>query len=124
MNKEYDFSRIGKRMPYTTPDGFFDKLQDDIWKEVKQNGPESGNGKAAPGAKTQAGGRKPGRLRLVVSSVMAVAASVALVLALQTGFTGTGHVSTNDVDKAFSQLSTDDQDYLLNVYQNDVFINE
>ena len=31
MEKEFDFNRIGKRMPYTTPEGFFNKMEADIW---------------------------------------------------------------------------------------------
>ena len=33
INKEFDFDKIGKRMPYTTPEGFFNNLEDDIWKD-------------------------------------------------------------------------------------------
>ena len=27
MDKKFDFNQIGKRMPYSTPDNFFDKLE-------------------------------------------------------------------------------------------------
>lgn len=30
MESNFDFNKIGKRMPYTTPDGFFDSLETDI----------------------------------------------------------------------------------------------
>ena len=26
MEKEFDFDKIGKRMPYQTPEGFFDEM--------------------------------------------------------------------------------------------------
>ena len=35
MEKKFDFNQIGKRMPYSTPDNFFDKLE----KEVKASLP-------------------------------------------------------------------------------------
>ena len=35
MEKEFDFDKIGKRMPYQTPDGFFDEMEENIWNEVK-----------------------------------------------------------------------------------------
>ena len=28
MEKEFDFKNIGKQMPYRTPDGFFDRMQE------------------------------------------------------------------------------------------------
>lgn len=37
MEKEFDFDKIGKRMPYQTPDGFFDEMEANIWNEVKGN---------------------------------------------------------------------------------------
>lgn len=36
MESNFDFNKIGKRMPYTTPDGFFDSLETDILKRSKQ----------------------------------------------------------------------------------------
>ena len=36
MEENYDFNRIGKQMPYTVPDGFFEKLEEDVvgaWNE-------------------------------------------------------------------------------------------
>lgn len=57
-------------------------------------------------------------------SIIAVAASVTLVFIVNMNFSKQATVSIKDVDNAFSQLSTDDQAYLLDVYQDDVFINE
>ena len=51
-------------------------------------------------------------------------ASVALVLIVNINLSKQSTVSINDVDQAFGKLSTDDQAYLLNVYQEDIFINE
>lgn len=30
MKDTFDFDKIGKRMPYRTPDGFFDKMEEDV----------------------------------------------------------------------------------------------
>lgn len=131
MNKDFDFDHIGKRTPYTTPDGFFDELEDDIWKEVKgdfqkeendASRDEDGNAVVMP-TKPQAQ-RKPTKLRLLVRSAIAVAASIALVLVIGMNFSKTDTATINDVDQAFSQLTTDDQAYLLNIYQEDVFLDE
>lgn len=100
-NKEFDFNNIGKRMPYTTPEGFFDKLETDIWKEVK-----------------------PAKTHFFIRSFIAVAASIAVLIAIHIGFSQSDNATISDVDQAFNQLTTADQNYLLDVYQNDVFINE
>jgi len=121
-NKEFDFNKIGKQMPYTTPDGFFDKLEDEIWTEMKDDFQKQKNDKTA--VKTKLQERKPAKLRLLMRSVLAVAASIALVLVIHMNFSKSNNASINDVDQAFSQLTTDDQAYLLNIYQDDVFINE
>ena len=34
MKKDFDFDRVGKRLPYTVPDDFFAKLEDDIYNKV------------------------------------------------------------------------------------------
>ena len=108
MNKEFDFDNIGKQMPYTTPDGFFDHLEEDIWKEVKNDCQKE----------------KPAKMRILMRSMIAVAASIAMLLVVNMNFSKPASASVNDVDQAFSQLTTDDQAYLLNIYQEDVFINE
>ena len=37
MEKTFDFNTIGKRMPYTVPDGFFDKMEEDIVASLSSN---------------------------------------------------------------------------------------
>ena len=37
MSKEFEFDKIGKRMPYTTPNGFFEHLEDNIWEKIKDD---------------------------------------------------------------------------------------
>lgn len=115
MNKDFDFNKIGKRLPYTTPDGFFDKLEDDIWKEV--------NTVVTP-VDTPRTTRRTSKLRLVMRSAIAVAAAIALMLIINMKFSKPAPATLTDVDMAFSQLSESDQAYLLNIYGDDVFINE
>lgn len=108
-------------MPYTTPDGFFDKIEDNIWAEVKSDYQAEDGRTVAIEARP---GRKPAKLHLFVLGVMAVAASIALLVVVNMNFFKSDNASINDVDQAFSQLTTDDQAYLLTIYQDDVFINE
>ena len=121
MNKDFDFDKVGKRMPYTTPDGFFDKLEEDIWKEVKSDCQAKADDKPVMSA-TRPTGRNPFKSRSLLRSVIAVAAFLALVLVFSIDFSKQSPATINDVDQAFSQLITDDQAYLLDIYQDDVFI--
>ncbi len=121
MNKEFDFDEVGKRMPYTTPDGFFDKLEEDIWKEIKSDCLEKADDKPVMSV-TRQRRLNPFKSRSLMRSVIAVAAFIALVLVFSIDFPNQSPATINDVDQAFSQLITDDQDYLLDIYQDDVFI--
>ncbi len=124
MNKDFDFGHIGKRTPYTTPDGFFDQLEDSIWKELKDDFRKEVDGNADVASMKPHSVRKSAKLRLLVRSAIAVAASIVLAFVVGMGFSKTDTATINDVDQAFSQLSSDDQAYLLSVYQDDVFLNE
>ena len=54
----------------------------------------------------------------------AEAAYVALMLVINMNISKTSPTTINDVDQAFSRLSIDDQAYLLDIHQDDVFITE
>lgn len=123
MNKNFDFDKIGKRMPYTVPNGFFNKLEDDILKEVKSGGQEKENDKSVA-METPHVGHKPAKSQLLMRSILAVAASIALMLIINMNISRAKSVTINDIDEAFSQLSIDDQAYLLDIYQDDIFISE
>ena len=69
-------------------------------------------------------------MRVMWTAVLAVAASVAVLLVLHIDFSAphSAQPSQTDrglqaVDQAFAQLSAADQAYLLDVYQEDVFLN-
>lgn len=110
MKDEFDFNRIGKRMPYTAPEGFSDDIEKNVWATIKDEVTPS----------------KPKwnyRLWYSISGGL-VAASVALLLVFNIM---PGHQKTDDFEmfeQAFSNLSNADQNYLLTVYQDDLFINE
>ena len=105
MEQNYDFSKIGKQMPYTVPDGFFDKLEENVMKEC------------AP--------TKPRVIRMAIRAALAIAACIALFLVVKKVLPQ-GQDTANDdfenVELAFNNLSTDDQDYLLEVYQEEQFL--
>jgi len=117
MEENYDFSRIGKQMPYTVPDGFFEKLEEDVvgaWNE--ECGMRNEDTSAAKRAKV---------VRMAVRAAIAVAACIALLLIVKKALPQGQDAAADDFDSvelAFNNLSTEDQDYLLEVYQEEQFL--
>lgn len=112
MEKKFDLDKIGKRMPYNVPDGFFDTIEVNILKETTEKERQKPN-------------RRRARL-IAIRAFIAVAACVAFLFVFNTYLktSVTDNVEMSDIDYAFSNLSTDDQAYLVDMYQNDIFINE
>lgn len=138
---KFDFKQVGRRMPYTTPDGFFKDMEKNILEAVKDDTPQAVN--IQPQAVTnqpQAVKVQPKKrpvFKMIWAAAIAVAASVAVLLVLNIDFSAadaslasshSSHPSRaksdlEQVDQAFAQLSEADQAYLLDVYQEDVFLN-
>ena len=118
---KFDFGKVGKRMPYSTPEGFFKEMEANILEQVKDDKPKP----------VRIQPKKRHLIRGIWAAAMAVAASVAVLLVLNIDFAAP-HSSLPSqadngmqaVDQAFAQLSSADQAYLLNVYQEDVFLAE
>lgn len=126
MSKILNIDKTKRNRPYTTPTGFFDELEDNIWKEVKGEFPNTQINDCIGQVKLSVRtiSRKLPKLRLFIGTALAAVASTVLVLMVNLKYGQQNSYSVNDVDQAFSQLSPDDQSFLLNVYQDDIFINE
>lgn len=109
MEKDFDFNSIGKRMPYQVPDGFFDQLEKDVWKEIKEE-PNQGKNKLCI------------RTHIVWGSIATLAAGIAFLLLLRPVWMPEPAYSFSTVEEAFSNLCLEDQDYLFETYQDDVFL--
>lgn len=130
----FDFKQVGKRMPYTTPDGFFKDMEKNILEAVKDDTPQAV--KIQPQSVKVQPKKRP-VFKIIWAAAIAVAASVAVLLVLNIDFSAadsslaSSHSSQpsqaksdlEQVDQAFAQLSEADQAYLLDVYQEDVFLN-
>ena len=117
MDKNFDFNQVGKRMPYSTPDDFFAKMQSNILDAV-QDMPQK-NTKIKTNRRTV-------RKWLWPVSLSAAAAVVAMFVSnihFLAPNTPTASSDIQDVEQAFAQLSECDQAYIVDVYQDDVFIN-
>ena len=112
MEQNYDFNKIGKQMPYTVPDGFFSKLEDSVMEVWSEN--------------TSAAKAKRAKVvRMAIRAVLAVAACIALFLIVRQTLPKGQDTVADDFDKvelAFNNLDTEDQDYLLEVYQEELFL--
>ena len=118
---KFDFDQVGKRMPYSMPEGFFKEMEANILEQVKDD-------KQVPVRRQP---KKRPLMKVIWAAAMAVAASVAVLLVLNIDFmaphSSLPSQADNEmqaVDQAFAQLSSADQAYLLNVYQEDVFLDE
>ena len=119
--EKFDFGKVGKRMPYSTPDDFFKDMEANILEQVKDDKPKP----------VRIQPKKRPLMKVIWTAAIAVAASVAVLLILHIDFAAP-HSSLPSqadnemqaVDQAFAQLSSADQAYLLNVYQEDVFLDE
>ena len=112
MEKIFDFEQVGKRMPYTVPDGFFDEIEENVIKEVRSEGLEV---REYP--------KRRKTLTITICSIMAIAAAVALFFVVQPLLPKSNEDDFASVELAFNNLSTDDQDFLIQVYEDDLFIN-
>ena len=95
---ENDLENMEKKMPYTVPEGFFDEMEKHLMQEVETK-------------------KKNRKLRnTALWTGFAVAASLALLLVLRQGWHNTEDESFKQVDMAFNQLSDDDQQLMLEYF--------
>ena len=122
MEKQFDFNNVGKRMPYyDMPDGFFERLQDNVMREIHDTPT------VQPSAiKAKSKTRKAWVLRLVpLTSVAAAALVVWLLIPHNTQKqTAPQDGSYAQVEQAFNNLSDADRNYLVSTYQDDLFLNQ
>lgn len=119
MKQTFDFKQIGKRMPYRVPNGFFQEMEHNVLDAVAEKATER------KPAMTE---RKPLQAKRFVFTRLAkyaaaVAASVVVLLAVNVKFFYVAApTDMQDVEAAFDQLSLSDQECLVELYQEDVFL--
>ena len=70
--EKFDFSKVGKRMPYSTPDDFFKDMDANILEQVKDDKPKP----------VRIEPKKRPLMKVIWTAAIAVAASVAVLLVL------------------------------------------
>lgn len=105
---------VGKRMPYNVPDDFFATLEENVMREVKADTAQS----VAP----------PQRKAWLSKGFRRFSIAAAATLAVLVGYHALSRSQSEDnftaVEEAFAHLSEEDQEYLLEVYQEDIFMEE
>lgn len=121
--------KLNKRLPYSVPDGFFDVMEANVMAKIKADA-EAGTSVGDDKADTQMWDKRYRktikRTRTISLSFLAMAASLLLLFTILPKTTKTAQ-QTNDlesIDKAFSQLSTDDQTFLMEIYDDDMFLDD
>lgn len=121
--------KLNKRLPYSVPDGFFDVMEANVMEKIKADaeaGTSVGDDKADTQMRDKQYRKTMRRTRTISLSFLAMAASLLLLFTIFPKSTKTAQ-QINDmesIDKAFSQLSTDDQTFLMEVYDDDMFLDD
>ncbi len=119
MKQTFDFKQIGKQMPYRVPNGFFQEMEHNVLDAVAEKTAERKSAMAEC---------KPLQAKRFVFTRLAkyaaaVAASVVVLLAVNVKFFYVAApTDMQDVEAAFDQLSLSDQECLVELYQEDVFL--
>lgn len=119
MKQTFDFKQIGKRMPYRVPNGFFQEMEHNVLDAVAEKAAER---KSAMAECKSVQAKRFVFTRLAKYAAV-VAASVVVLLAVNVKFFHTAApTDMQDVEAAFNQLSLSDQECLVELYQEDVFL--
>ena len=113
MEEPFNFEKIGKKMPYSVPENFFDTMEENLKTMVM----ETDNTPTHP--------IKKNNHRKWVYLTTGIVAAVALLLLTVHIFLpkqSASDYSFDQVELAFNNLSMDDQDFLMEVYEDDVFM--
>lgn len=114
---ESPLNSIGQRLPYTVPEGFFEHLEERTIATIQ----------SAPTAAKASPKRQKKGLHRTVAFISSIAAVVALVVCWSVWHKPSIQAdapTVDDVAQAFASLTTADQAYLLELYQEDTFIND
>lgn len=122
MKKTFDFKRVGRRMPYEVPKDFFSDFRQSVTERLDSD--PSLDASAPPAPIVVPAGRR--RVSLIRRLSLGAAAAVALFLVGRFVWMGPleAEVSFEHVATAYSHLSEADQDLLLQLYEDDVFMDE
>lgn len=118
MKTDFNLDRVGKRMPYKVSDHFFEKLEENVFQQVQSCSSECAHSSDSLCQQTKY------KLPMCLKWGASVAAVVVCLLGGSWWLTTQRQSISVEVEQAFAALSIEDQDYMLSVYQEDLFLNE
>lgn len=119
--------KLNKRLPYSVPDGFFDVMEANVMAKIKADaGINVGGDKADTQMRDKQYRKTTKHTRTISLSILAMAASLLLLFTIFSQSTKTVQQTNGmeSIDKAFSQLNTDDQAFLMEIYDDDMFMDD
>lgn len=119
--------KLNKRLPYSVPDGFFDVMEDNVMAKIKADaGINVGGDKADTQMRDKQYRKTTKHTRTISLSILAMAASLLLLFTIFSQSTKTVQQTNGmeSIDKAFSQLNTNDQAFLMEIYDDDMFLDD
>lgn len=119
--------KLNKRLPYSVPDGFFDVMEANVMAKIKAGaGINVGGDKADTQMRDKQYRKTTTHTRTISLSILAMAASLLLLFTIFSQSTKTAQQTNGmeSIDKAFSQLNTDDQAFLMEIYDDDMFLDD
>ena len=119
--------KLNKRLPYSVPDGFLDVMEANVMAKIKADaGINVGGDKADTQMRDKQYRKTTTHTRTISLSILAMAASLLLLFTIFSQSTKTVQQTNGmeSIDKAFSQLNTDDQAFLMEIYDDDMFLDD
>ena len=119
--------KLNKRLPYSVPDGFFDVMEANVMAKIKADaGINVGGDKADTQMRDKQYRKTTTHTRTISLSILAMAASLMLLFTIFSQSTKTVQQTNGmeSIDKAFSQLNTNDQAFLMEIYDDDMFLDD
>lgn len=119
--------KLNKRLPYSVPDGFFDVMEANVMAKIKADaGINVGGDKADTQMRDKQYRKTTKHTRTISLSILAMAASLLLLFTIFSQSTKTVQQTNGmeSIDMAFSQLNADDQAFLMEIYDDDMFLDD
>ena len=116
MEKNFSFDSIGKRMPYRMPENFLQDVEASVMKRI-----QAGEDEPAPATVPLKASRDHSRFRILFRSAVSAAAVATLFIVCYNTMRPKPTNSYEDIERAFDNLSSDDQAFMISTYSNDAF---
>lgn len=120
MEKNFCFDSIGKRMPYRMPENFLQDMEASVMKRIQAREDEPAPATVQASLPLKAN-RDHSRFRILFRTAVSAAAAVTLFIVCYNTMRPRPTNSYEDIERAFDNLSSDDQAFMISTYSNDAF---